>query len=315
MTMSSTSIPTANTPGTAPRCSKDRFWLTLVLSVPVVYFSPMFGHLLGYMPPEFPGTTWIPPVPGTGIFLYGGMPFLKGGLNKLKSRQPGDDPADRHGHHRRLVGDQPGHRRLRPGVLVGAGPAGGHHAAGPLDREMRAPRLPPGALDVLAALLPDEAERITETGTETVSISEPLHPAPSPRCWTWTGITAQVQAGWHAGLKTPLCGIGPGCDAVDCPDSSSSPCRVLPTGEPAALLQHILPFRGMRQPVPASGGAGRGLKPGPAWSGSDVGLTAGSENWLRYRTRRIRRVIETMSNTTPMTMNAVMAKPRKPGVT
>lgn len=41
---------------------KDRFWLTLALSVPVVYFSPMFGHLLGYMPPDFPGPAWIPPV-------------------------------------------------------------------------------------------------------------------------------------------------------------------------------------------------------------------------------------------------------------
>jgi P-type Cu2+ transporter len=39
---------------------KNRFWLTLALSVPVVYFSPMFAHLLGYMPPDFPGATWIP---------------------------------------------------------------------------------------------------------------------------------------------------------------------------------------------------------------------------------------------------------------
>src|SRR5688500_4355216 len=68
---------------------KDRFWLTLALSVPVVYFSPMFGHLLGYMPPEFPGSTWIPPVLGTIIFLYGGQPFLKGGLQELKTRSPG----------------------------------------------------------------------------------------------------------------------------------------------------------------------------------------------------------------------------------
>src|SRR5690349_12937729 len=41
---------------------KNRFWLTLALAVPVVYFSPMMGHLLGYMPPEFPGSAWIPPV-------------------------------------------------------------------------------------------------------------------------------------------------------------------------------------------------------------------------------------------------------------
>lgn len=68
---------------------KNRFWLTLVLSVPVVYFSPMVGHLLGYMPPMFPGSEWIPPVLGTVIFLYGGQPFLKGGVQELKTRQPG----------------------------------------------------------------------------------------------------------------------------------------------------------------------------------------------------------------------------------
>ena len=55
---------------------KNRFWLTLALSVPVVYFSPMVGHILGYMAPMFPGSTWIPPVLGTVIFLYGGQPFL-----------------------------------------------------------------------------------------------------------------------------------------------------------------------------------------------------------------------------------------------
>ena len=68
---------------------KNRFWLTLALSVPVVFFSPMMGHLLGYMAPEFPGAAWIPPVLGTVIFLYGGQPFLKGGLQELKDRTPG----------------------------------------------------------------------------------------------------------------------------------------------------------------------------------------------------------------------------------
>ncbi|MCU1566683.1 MAG: copper/silver-translocating P-type ATPase, partial [Pseudarthrobacter sp.] len=68
---------------------KNRFWLTLALSLPVVYFSPMVGHLLGYMAPMFPGSTWIPPVLGPVIFLYGGQPFLKGGLQELKDRRPG----------------------------------------------------------------------------------------------------------------------------------------------------------------------------------------------------------------------------------
>lgn len=57
---------------------KNRFWLTLILSIPVVFFSPMFGNLLGYAVPEFPGSVWIPPLLGTIIFFYGGQPFLKG---------------------------------------------------------------------------------------------------------------------------------------------------------------------------------------------------------------------------------------------
>ena len=68
---------------------RDRFWWSLILSVPVVFFSPMFADLLGYNIPEIPGAYWIPPVLGTIIFLYGGTPFLKGAMTELKSRQPG----------------------------------------------------------------------------------------------------------------------------------------------------------------------------------------------------------------------------------
>ena len=153
---------------------KDRFWLTLALSVPVVYFSQMFGHLLGYMPPEFPGSVWIPPVLGTVIFFYGGMPFLKGGLNELKSRQPG---------MMLLIGMAISVAFVASWVTsLGIGGFDldfwwelallvaimllGHWI------EMRALGSAQGALDALAALLPDEAERITGAGTETVSISE-----------------------------------------------------------------------------------------------------------------------------------------------
>ena len=153
---------------------KNRFWLTLLLAVPVVYFSPMFGELLGYEPPVFPGSAWIPPVLGTVIFLYGGQPFLVGGLRELKSRKPG---------MMLLIG-------MAISVAFGAswvttlGFGGfdldfwwelallvaimllGHWI------EMRALGSAQGALDALAALLPDEAERITGAGTETVSVSE-----------------------------------------------------------------------------------------------------------------------------------------------
>jgi Cu2+-exporting ATPase len=153
---------------------KDRFWLTLVLSVPVVYFSPMFGHLLGYMPPEFPGSAWIPPLLGTVIFLYGGQPFLKGGVNELKSRSPG---------MMLLIGMAISVAFVASWVTsLGIGGFDldfwwelallvaimllGHWI------EMRALGSAQGALDALAALLPDEAERITDTGTETVSVAD-----------------------------------------------------------------------------------------------------------------------------------------------
>ena len=152
---------------------KNRFWLTLALAVPVVFFSPMFGHLLGYQAPVFPGSAWIPPVLGTVIFFYGGQPFLKGGLNELKARKPG----------MMLLIAMAITVAFIASWVTTLGIGGfdldfwwelallvdimllGHWL------EMRALGSAQGALDALAALLPDEAERITETGTETVAVS------------------------------------------------------------------------------------------------------------------------------------------------
>lgn len=48
---------------------RSRFWWSLLLSVPVVIFSPMVAELLGYGVPEFNGSSWIPPVLGdAGLF-------------------------------------------------------------------------------------------------------------------------------------------------------------------------------------------------------------------------------------------------------
>ncbi|WP_285247082.1 copper-translocating P-type ATPase [Pseudarthrobacter sp. efr-133-R2A-89] len=153
---------------------KNRFWLTLALSVPVVFFSPMMGHLLGYMAPEFPGAAWIPPVLGTVIFLYGGQPFLKGGLQELKDRTPG----------MMLLIAMAIAVAFAASWVTSLGIGGfdldfwwelallvaimllGHWI------EMRALGSAQGALDALAALLPDEAERITGNGLETVPVSE-----------------------------------------------------------------------------------------------------------------------------------------------
>ncbi|MEC5191219.1 MULTISPECIES: copper-translocating P-type ATPase [unclassified Arthrobacter] len=153
---------------------KNRFWLTLALAVPVVYFSPMFGDLIGYEPPTFPGSAWISPVLGTVIFLYGGQPFLKGGLNELGTRKPG----------MMLLIAMAITVAFTASWVTTLGIGGfdldfwwelallvaimllGHWI------EMRALGSAQGALDALAALLPDEAERVTASGTETISVSE-----------------------------------------------------------------------------------------------------------------------------------------------
>ena len=61
----------------------------LVLAVPVVGFSPMFADLIGYTIPHVPGLGWIAPVLGTVMYVWGGKPFLSGGLSELRSRAPG----------------------------------------------------------------------------------------------------------------------------------------------------------------------------------------------------------------------------------
>ncbi|WP_254455849.1 heavy metal translocating P-type ATPase [Paeniglutamicibacter quisquiliarum] len=153
---------------------RSKFWLSLALSLPVVYFSPMVGHLLSYHIPVFPGSSLIPPVLGTVIFLYGGAPFLKGGASELKNRQPG----------MMLLISLAITVAFAASWTTTLGIGGfnldfwwelsllvvimllGHWI------EMRALGSARGALDALAELLPDEAERITDTGTQTVALSE-----------------------------------------------------------------------------------------------------------------------------------------------
>src|SRR2546423_6829225 len=68
------------------------FWISLALSVPVVLLDRMFAQLLRYEVPAVPGVALVPPVLGTVIFVYGGMPFLTRGLRELRSRPAGMMP-------------------------------------------------------------------------------------------------------------------------------------------------------------------------------------------------------------------------------
>jgi P-type Cu2+ transporter len=67
----------------------DKFWLTLILTLPVVAWSGEVQHWLGYTAPTFPGSQYIPAFLGTVVFLYGGSVFIRGAWGELADRRPG----------------------------------------------------------------------------------------------------------------------------------------------------------------------------------------------------------------------------------
>jgi Cu2+-exporting ATPase len=68
---------------------RDRFWLTLALTVPTLIWSGMIQHWLGYRAPSFWGSGYIPALFGTFVFVYGGSPFLGGARHEVHDRSPG----------------------------------------------------------------------------------------------------------------------------------------------------------------------------------------------------------------------------------
>jgi Cu2+-exporting ATPase len=68
---------------------RRRFWVTLILAVPVVVYSEMIQDWFGFTAPQFPGDGLVAPVLGTVIFVYGGWVFLAGGLDEIRRRAPG----------------------------------------------------------------------------------------------------------------------------------------------------------------------------------------------------------------------------------
>ena len=147
------------------------FWIMLVVAVPVVVFSTMFAMILRYQLPEFPFVVWISPVLGTVMYVWGGRPFLTGAVSELKSRKPGM-------------------MLLIALAITVAFLASWGASLGLLDHqlnfwwelallivimllghwiEMRSLAQTSTALESLAALLPDEAERVDGDNTVTVA--------------------------------------------------------------------------------------------------------------------------------------------------
>src|SRR3954462_7665769 len=60
---------------------REKFWVSLALTIPTVIWSAMVQDWLGYTAPDVPGARWIAPLFGTLVFLYGGPVFLAGGLD------------------------------------------------------------------------------------------------------------------------------------------------------------------------------------------------------------------------------------------
>jgi Cu2+-exporting ATPase len=151
---------------------RDKFWLSFALTIPVVFWSTDVQHWLGYTAPSFPGSHFIPAILGTVVFVYGGLVFIRGAWRELADRKPG---------MMTLIS-------LAIIVAFGTSLAAtfglfeievwwelaslitimvlGHWL------EMKAISQARGALNALAALLPDTAERLIGTETQTVPIAE-----------------------------------------------------------------------------------------------------------------------------------------------
>ena len=67
---------------------RKRFYVVLVLTIPVMLLSTMIQHFMG-VNWQFAGSQYMLFVLSTIVFLYGGMPFLKGLADEVKSRNPG----------------------------------------------------------------------------------------------------------------------------------------------------------------------------------------------------------------------------------
>ena len=151
---------------------RDKFWLSLALTIPVVFWSTDIQHWLGYTAPTFPGSKFIPPILGTVVFVYGGLVFIRGAWGELADHQPG----------------------MMTLISLGIIAAFGTSVAGTFGLleidvwweltslitimllghwlEMRAISQARGALNALAALLPSTAERVKGADTEAVPLSE-----------------------------------------------------------------------------------------------------------------------------------------------
>nr|WP_157078580.1 copper-translocating P-type ATPase [Halalkalicoccus paucihalophilus] len=152
---------------------RRRFFISTLLSIPVLLYSEMLQEWLGFSVPVFPGSEWINPVFAVIVFAYGGVPFLQMAVPELKDRSPGMMTLISMAITVAFV-------YSLASVVFPTTSAFFWELVTLIDImllghwiEMRSVRRASSALDELAKLMPDTAERITDEGeTEEIPVSE-----------------------------------------------------------------------------------------------------------------------------------------------
>src|ERR1700736_4744232 len=150
---------------------RDKFWVSFALTIPVVVWSSDVQRWFGYTAPSFPGSKLVPAVLGTLVFIYGGLVFIRGAQRELADHKPGMMTL------------------ISLAIIVAFGTSlAAAFGLFEIDvwwelaslitimvlghwLEMRAISQARGALNALAALLPDTAERVEGADTQSVPLS------------------------------------------------------------------------------------------------------------------------------------------------
>ncbi len=151
---------------------RTRFWWSLLLTLPVLLYSEMLQRWLGFRAPAFGSSEWIPFVFSVVVFAYGGLPFLRMAVPEVRQRAPGMMTLISLAISVAFV-----YSLLAQ--LTGLGESFFWELVTLIDimllghwLEMRSVRQASGALNELARLMPDTAERLRADGsTETVPVS------------------------------------------------------------------------------------------------------------------------------------------------
>ncbi|HEX2987471.1 MAG TPA: heavy metal translocating P-type ATPase [Chloroflexota bacterium] len=168
----SQAIPSGSHEGHVVEEFERRFWVCLALTIPILVYADLPQEVFHYSAPTFPGSQLLSPLLATVIYFYGGIVFLRGAGAELASRTPGMMTlvalaiTVAYGYSlavQFVLGGMPLYWELATLVDI---MLLGHWV------EMRAVGRARGALAELAKLMPDEAERVVQGGTELVPVQE-----------------------------------------------------------------------------------------------------------------------------------------------